>query len=51
MPDQYRQTCGGIGLLGIRERVAALHGQLGLAIAKPHGLIVDVRLPITEANA
>ncbi len=44
----------GIGLLGIRERVAALHGQLGLAIAKPHGLIVDVRLPmaaITEANA
>ncbi|MFZ2404093.1 MAG: histidine kinase [Methylobacter sp.] len=44
----------GIGLLGIRERVAALHGQLGLAIAEPHGLIVEVRLPmtaVTEANA
>ncbi len=37
----------GIGLLGIRERVAALHGQLSLAIAEPHGLIVEVRLPMT----
>lgn len=36
---------GGIGLLGIRERVTALQGQLHLAIANPHGLIVDVRLP------
>lgn len=41
---------GGIGLLGIRERVAALHGRLGLAIAEPHGLIVEVRLPMTEAS-
>lgn len=44
----------GIGLLGIRERVAALHGRLRLSIAKPHGLIVEVRLPlntINEANA
>ncbi|MDP1771646.1 MAG: histidine kinase [Methylobacter sp.] len=43
----------GIGLLGIRERVTALHGQLSLAIAEPHGLIVEVRLPmtaVTEAN-
>jgi signal transduction histidine kinase len=38
----------GIGLLGIRERVSALHGQLNLAIAEPHGLIVDVRLPIAD---
>jgi len=38
---------GGIGLLGIRERVAALRGQLSLAIAEPHGLIVDVRMPMT----
>jgi two-component system sensor histidine kinase UhpB len=36
----------GIGLLGIRERVTALHGQLTLAIAQPHGLIVEVWLPI-----
>jgi signal transduction histidine kinase len=44
---------GGIGLLGIRERVAALHGQLNLAVAEPHGLIVEVRLPmaaITETS-
>lgn len=43
----------GIGLLGIRERVTALHGQLSLAIAKPHGLTVEVRLPMaanTEVN-
>lgn len=36
----------GIGLLGIRERVTALHGQLRLAIADPHGLIVEARLPL-----
>ena len=36
----------GIGLLGIRERVTALHGQLTLAIAQPHGLIVEACLPI-----
>lgn len=43
----------GIGLLGIRERVNALHGHLRLAIARPHGLIVEARLPlaaITEAR-
>jgi len=38
---------GGIGLLGIRERVAALRGQLSLAIAESHGLIVEVRIPMT----
>jgi len=36
----------GIGLLGIRERVTALDGQLTLAITQPHGLKVDVWLPI-----
>ena len=36
----------GIGLLGIRERVTALGGRLTLAIAEPHGLIVEVHLPI-----
>jgi len=36
----------GIGLLGIRERVTALNGQLTLAIAQPHGLIVEAWLPI-----
>jgi len=44
----------GIGLLGIRERVTALNGQLTLSIAQPHGLIVEAWLPIhsiTEAQA
>jgi len=36
----------GIGLLGIRERVTALGGRLTIAIAVPHGLIVDIQLPI-----
>ncbi|MBL6985919.1 MAG: sensor histidine kinase [Methylobacter sp.] len=40
----------GIGLLGIRERVTARHGRLALAIAEPHGLIVEAWLPI-EAHA
>ncbi|MDD5266913.1 MAG: histidine kinase [Methylococcales bacterium] len=44
----------GIGLLGIRERVTALNGQLTLAIVQPHGLRIEVRLPIisiTEPQA
>lgn len=36
----------GIGLLGIRERITALDGQLTLAIAQPCGLIVKALLPI-----
>jgi len=36
----------GIGLLGIRERITALDGQLTLAIVQPHGLKVEVWLPI-----
>jgi two-component system sensor histidine kinase UhpB len=36
----------GIGLLGIRERVTALAGQLTLTIVQPHGLKVEVWLPI-----
>jgi signal transduction histidine kinase len=43
----------GIGLLGIRERVTALNGQLKLSIAEPHGLVVEACLPlgsITESQ-
>jgi signal transduction histidine kinase len=36
----------GIGLLGIRERITALGGQLTLAIVQPHGLKVEAWLPI-----
>ena len=36
----------GIGLLGIRERVTALKGQLRLSIAEPNGLCVEAWLPI-----
>lgn len=36
----------GIGLLGIRERVTALKGRLQLAISNPHGLIVEVCVPM-----
>lgn len=44
----------GIGLLGIRERVTAQHGRLTLAIAQPHGLVVEAWLPnfpVTDSNA
>lgn len=40
----------GIGLLGVRERVAALRGHLTLSIAQPHGLIVTIELP-TPGNS
>ncbi|MGR8932637.1 MAG: sensor histidine kinase [Gammaproteobacteria bacterium] len=36
----------GIGLLGIRERLDALHGQLSLALAVPQGLILTATFPI-----
>ena len=39
----------GIGLVGIRERITALDGKLNLAIAEPHGLIVEVTLPLEPA--
>jgi two-component system sensor histidine kinase UhpB len=40
----------GIGLLGIRERISALHGRLALSLARPHGLIVEAELPISPAE-
>ena len=36
----------GVGLLGMRERIGALRGRLELRTAHPHGLIVDIRLPL-----
>lgn len=36
----------GIGLLGMRERLDALGGQLVLAIVKPSGLMVQASLPL-----
>ncbi|WNB75095.1 histidine kinase [Methylomonas koyamae] len=41
----------GLGLLGMRERVAALNGEFSLAIAEPHGLQVAVSLPLAPAAA
>lgn len=38
----------GIGLLGMRERVLALKGRFTLNIARPHGLIIQVHLPINQ---
>ena len=40
----------GIGLLGIRERVLAISGQLNFAIAEPHGLVVEVSMPLNLNN-
>jgi signal transduction histidine kinase len=39
-------SSSGIGLLGMRERVAALHGKLTLTIANPQGLIVAIHIPM-----
>jgi signal transduction histidine kinase len=36
----------GIGLLGIRERLAALNGQLQLSLVESHGLMLEADFPI-----
>lgn len=36
----------GIGIMGIRERVTALQGELRMSIADPQGLIIEVCLPM-----
>lgn len=41
----------GIGLLGIRERVTALAGQLRMATVQPHGLSIQIQLPIQPGKA
>jgi glucose-6-phosphate-specific signal transduction histidine kinase len=41
---------GGMGLLGMRERVTALGGRLMLTIAKPNGLVVQCWLPISSIS-
>lgn len=40
----------GIGLLGIRERLSVLQGQLQLAIAGTHGLLLTACLPLGETT-
>jgi len=46
----YAETPG-IGLLGIRERVTALAGQMYMATAQAHGLIIEIQLPIPPGKA
>jgi signal transduction histidine kinase len=40
------QAKSGLGLLGMRERVAALGGQLVLQDARPHGLTLRAHIPV-----
>lgn len=42
-----RQTVKpGLGLLGMRERIAALGGQLSLEVSQPHGLRLNAQIPL-----
>lgn len=41
----------GIGLLGIRERVTALTGQMRMTTAQAHGLIIEIQLPVPTGKA
>ncbi len=41
----------GIGLLGIRERVTALAGQMRMATVQAHGLNIEIQLPIPPDKA
>ncbi|MCQ8119165.1 sensor histidine kinase [Methylomonas rosea] len=44
-------TDHGIGLLGMRERIAALNGRFALHLAKPHGLIIQASLPLEQPGS
>ena len=44
------RTTAGVGLLGIRERAAALGGHLKISAAQPHGSRLDLQLPIAAAE-
>lgn len=53
--DDGRGVClgeegAGLGMVGMRERVAALQGQLRLEVRVPHGLSVAVLLPVPRAS-
>lgn len=44
------EECNGIGLVGIRERVAALEGELSLSILDPTGLHLKATLPFQKQS-
>ena len=41
----------GMGLLGMRERIVALGGQLSMATARPSGLVLCAQIPVPSAVA
>ena len=41
----------GLGIVGMRERVAALHGEIELKHLQGRGLTIEVTLPLTQAHA
>lgn len=54
--DDGRGVClgeegAGLGMVGMRERVAALQGRIQLEVRAPHGLSVVVLLPVPRASA
>lgn len=49
LPENQRQNPG-FGLLGIKERVLALGGQLQIQPASPHGTRIEARLPLPSPH-
>jgi len=48
--DPVRKKPGGLGLLGLRERVEALGGRLEVATSEPRGVEVRVCIPLAGAQ-
>ena len=48
--DEHRRGSGGLGLLGIRERVALLGGTLDVESAPGSGTTLFVRIPLADAG-
>ncbi len=46
---ELREKRAGLGVVGMRERVAALQGRIRLEVRVPHGLSVGVYLPVHPA--
>jgi two-component system sensor histidine kinase UhpB len=47
-PANLDETHRGLGLVGMRERVALLDGRVALESARGEGTRVKVRLPVSE---
>lgn len=47
---QQQPRPSGFGLIGMRERINAVHGQLSIQSRHPHGTAIEVTIPLTVSH-